>query len=153
MSRGKFEKIGVPKEIYRQPANRFVADFIGNDNIFLRVAESVSNGVATFRTPVGVMSAFNIRPSLRTGEEADFFVNADQINVEAGAQGPNNVSGKLLSYKFFGNMVTLYLEMAAGLELKVSIPEPAYDRLNIRIGDMVAAGWKDDAAHVFAKNS
>jgi len=152
MSRGKVEQIGVPKEIYRQPANRFVADFIGNVNIFRGVAETVADGVATIRTPVGLMSALNTRSSLRIGEEVDFFVNADQIQVGATAQGSNHVSGKLLSYKFVGNMVTLYLELAAGLELKVSIPEPTYDRLSVKIGDMVSASWQNDAAHVFAKN-
>lgn len=152
MSRGKVEQIGVPKEIYRRPANRFVADFIGNVNIFRGVVQSIEGGLATLKTPVGVMTAQNTRESLRVGEEADFFVNADQINVCTTAQDTNTVSGKLLSYKFVGNMVTLYLELAGGLELKISIPEPTYDRLNVKIGDQVQACWQTDAAHVFAKN-
>ena len=140
------------QEIYRQPANRFVADFIGNVNIFRGVAETVAGGVATIRTPVGLMSALNTRSSLRIGEEVDFFVNADQIQVGATARGSNHVSGQAAELQVVGNMVTLYLELAAGLELKVSIPEPTGDRLSVKIGDMVSASWQNDAAHVFAKN-
>jgi spermidine/putrescine transport system ATP-binding protein len=153
MSRGKVEQIGVPKDIYRKPANRFVADFIGNVNIFRGPVESIADGVTTIRTPVGVMTAQTNGSAARVGDEIDFFVNADQIQVGSAVEAPNQVSGKLLSYKFVGNMVTLYLELAAGLELKVSIPEPTYDRLNVKIGDMVPTGWQTEAAHVFSKNS
>lgn len=152
MSRGKVEQIGIPKEIYRKPANRFVADFIGNVNIFKGTAESISDGVATIRTTQGLMTAQNSRTNIRVGEEIDFFVNADQINIGVSGQAMNQAHGKLLSYKFVGNMVTLYLELTQGQELKVSIPEPTYDKLNVKIGDMLATHWVTDAAHVFSTN-
>ncbi|MBV5334041.1 ABC transporter ATP-binding protein, partial [bacterium] len=47
MSRGKVEQIGAPKDIYRHPVNRFVAEFIGNVNILRGRVESVANGIAT----------------------------------------------------------------------------------------------------------
>jgi spermidine/putrescine transport system ATP-binding protein len=153
MSRGKVEQIGAPKDIYRKPANRFVADFIGNVNVFRGPAESIVDGVTTIRTPVGMMTALTNGSTAQVGQEIDFFVNADQIQVGGAELGSNSVSGKLLSYKFVGNMVTLYLELAAGLELKVSIPEPTYDKLNVKIGDQVSASWHTEAAHVFTKNS
>ena len=34
MSEGRFLQVGTPKEIYECPINRFVADFIGNVNLF-----------------------------------------------------------------------------------------------------------------------
>jgi spermidine/putrescine transport system ATP-binding protein len=152
MSRGKVEQIGIPKEIYRNPANRFVADFIGNVNVFKGRVDAVSDGTVSLYTPVGQMTALNARAQIQKGEEVDFFVNADQITVGATNQAENTVSGKLLSYKFVGNMVTLYLELVGGLEMKVSIAEPIYDRLNLKIGDTVSAHWQTEAAHVFPTN-
>ena len=32
MNEGRVEQMGQPSEIYRQPASRFVADFIGESN-------------------------------------------------------------------------------------------------------------------------
>lgn len=152
MSRGKVEQIGIPKEIYRHPANRFVADFIGNVNVFKGRVEAIHNGQVTLQTPVGGMTATNTRAQIQVGEEVDFFVNADQITVGNSGQSHNQVSGKLLSYKFVGNMVTLYLELGSGLELKVSIAEPIYDRLNVKIGDQVTTHWDTEAAQVFSSN-
>ena len=42
MSHGKVAQIGTPRQIYFQPSNRFVADFIGTMN---RVHGVISNGV------------------------------------------------------------------------------------------------------------
>lgn len=149
MSRGKVEQIGAPKDIYRQPANRFVAEFIGNVNILRGNILSVSNGVATLATSLGTMTATTGDVSVRTGMQTDFFVNADQIVLGAQPQGENAVSARLLSYKFVGSMVTLYLELRGGEEMKVSVPEPVYDRLGAKIGDTVQAAWPASAAQLF----
>lgn len=149
MSRGKVEQIGAPKDIYRQPANRFVAEFIGNVNIFRGRIESIDAGVATLRTQMGLMTASTGSATSQPGQETDFFVNADQMEIGPQAQGENKVSAKLLSYKFVGSMVTLYLEMAGGVEMKVSVPEPVYDRVGVKIGDTLQASWPASAAQLF----
>ncbi|MEO7953574.1 MAG: ABC transporter ATP-binding protein [Polaromonas sp.] len=150
MSRGKIEQIGAPKDIYRQPANRFVAEFIGNVNIFRGTVESVVGNVTRLATPFGTMTASTGKVKVAIGQEADFFVNADQIALAGPAQSENQITGKLLSYKFVGSMVTLYFELAGGAEMKVSVPEPIYDHLNVKIGDRMTASWLVDAAHLFS---
>ena len=45
MEEGRIEQIGMPEEIYRRPASRFVADFIGESN-FLEV-ERGSDGTVS----------------------------------------------------------------------------------------------------------
>ena len=45
MNDGRLEQVGPPEEIYRDPASAFVADFIGDTNLFEGVAEP--NGDAT----------------------------------------------------------------------------------------------------------
>ncbi|UUZ76965.1 ABC transporter ATP-binding protein [Polaromonas sp. P1(28)-13] len=151
MSRGKVEQIGAPKDIYRQPANRFVAEFIGNVNIFRGKVDSVVDGVTTLTTPRGTMTASIGAARAQPGMETDFFVNADQIALGPQLQGENQVSAKLLSYKFVGSMVTLYLELPDGDEMKVSVPEPVYDRVGVKIGDTVRAAWPATAAQLFKK--
>ena len=47
MSAGKLQQIGTPEEIYERPANRFVADFIGDTNLFETAVEAVE-GQAVF---------------------------------------------------------------------------------------------------------
>ena len=47
-SRGNLEQIGTPREVYEQPANEFVARFIGVMNV---LELDVSNGVARLNEP------------------------------------------------------------------------------------------------------
>ena len=46
MNKGKIMQIGTPREIYFNPANSFVADFIGEANFLEGEIESVENGKA-----------------------------------------------------------------------------------------------------------
>lgn len=153
MSRGKVEQIGAPKDIYRHPANRFVAEFIGNVNILRGRVESVADGVATLLTPLGRMSASMGTVEVAVGMESDFFINADQMQLVSTPAPENSLTAKLLSYKFVGNMVTLYLECAHAEELKVTIPEPAYDGAGLKIGDTLHTCWKPGAAHLFRQSA
>ena len=153
MSRGKVEQIGAPKDIYRHPVNRFVAEFIGNVNILHGRVESVANGIATLQTPLGRMAASIGTVAVSVGTESDFFVNADQMQLVGAQADCNSITAKLLSYKFVGNMVTLYLECEKGEELKVTIPEPAYDGAGLKIGDVLHASWQASAAHLFSQSA
>ncbi len=47
MNRGRIEQLGVPEEIYKRPRTRFIADFIGLENIF------TAQRTATGRVEIG----------------------------------------------------------------------------------------------------
>src|SRR6266481_5961370 len=86
MNGGKVEQVGAPTEIYNQPTTRFVADFIGDTNIFRgeRVATATGPALAvgkgltmmlpsSTQTGTGVLSVA-LRPekiSLSPGDDAD----------------------------------------------------------------------------------
>ncbi|MGB4440359.1 MAG: ABC transporter ATP-binding protein [Sedimentibacter sp.] len=44
MNSGKIEQLGIPSEIYERPKTKFVADFIGETNLFEGTIDSVSDG-------------------------------------------------------------------------------------------------------------
>jgi putrescine transport system ATP-binding protein len=67
MSKGRVLQVGSPEEVYEHPANRFVADFIGNVNLFegkLSVDEpdrcAVATGVGEVRVGHGVSGALHM---------------------------------------------------------------------------------------------
>ena len=53
MSAGRIQQIGTPRDIYESPANRFVADFIGETNLLTVDVVSVANGMAVVALPGG----------------------------------------------------------------------------------------------------
>jgi spermidine/putrescine transport system ATP-binding protein len=53
ISRGKILQIGTPRQIYDHPAERFVANFIGETNFLPAEILAVADGSATVRLPSG----------------------------------------------------------------------------------------------------
>src|SRR5512141_1047658 len=51
MSKGRVQQIGTPVEIYERPANRFVADFIGESNFFEGTIKTLSTNEACVFIP------------------------------------------------------------------------------------------------------
>jgi len=54
MSNGEIAQTGVPRDIYREPANRFVAEFVGRNNIISGKLGAIDNGLAQVHAPMGV---------------------------------------------------------------------------------------------------
>ena len=63
MSAGRILQTGTPEEIYNRPADRFVADFIGDTNFLEAVVEETSGGQAVVRLPGGARMPANLPPS------------------------------------------------------------------------------------------
>ncbi len=51
MNQGRIEQIGTPTDLYRRPASRFVADFIGEANLLPASVEGDSVRVGSYRFP------------------------------------------------------------------------------------------------------
>jgi iron(III) transport system ATP-binding protein len=49
MDRGRISQIGTPLELYHAPANRFVAEFIGEANFLSALVETSADGWANLR--------------------------------------------------------------------------------------------------------
>jgi len=72
MSRGALQQVGTPREIYDAPANRFVADFIGESNFIDATVRAVHAGTVECEFATGAMlsataagGATNLRPGAR----------------------------------------------------------------------------------------
>ncbi|HEY9753150.1 MAG TPA: ABC transporter ATP-binding protein, partial [Coleofasciculaceae cyanobacterium] len=55
MNRGRIEQIGTPAEIYSRPATHFVAEFVGNNNLFDGEVIAVDQDTVTVHCPQGTL--------------------------------------------------------------------------------------------------
>ena len=82
MSRGHISQIGSPKDIYRAPANRFVAEFVGRNNI---ISGAVTKTAAKTVTIEGSLGSFTVQTGQhdapRKGDVARFVVAAIPPNA------------------------------------------------------------------------
>ncbi len=154
MSKGRVEQIGTPKEVYRAPATRFVAEFVGNNNILDGEVSKIENGEIIIESSVGKLRTVAI-PELdvSVGDKVSAIVSADNIVLsEQTPKHPNQVSCRVISEEFIGSVVTLHVETEQGVELKVQKQQRELDTLDIRIGKPLWASWQTKNIYLLAKH-
>jgi spermidine/putrescine transport system ATP-binding protein len=152
MAQGEIAQVGRARDIYRAPANKFVAEFVGRNNIF----EGRVSDVAA--TSVGVETVLGrfVVPAPATGkpkiaERLSFVVSADlvQVSVERPVED-NVVECQLISEQFMGTTVTLFLETKNGSELKAQIGQRELEASDLKGRAGLFASWPAARAHVLA---
>jgi multiple sugar transport system ATP-binding protein len=80
MRDGRLQQVGTPGDVYRHPANVFVARFVGTPSMNVLRGEVTDTGVA-----VAGVEVTSRRPPLVTGSEVDVGIRPDEITF--GAEG------------------------------------------------------------------
>src|SRR6476620_11246819 len=141
MRGGAIQHIGTPAEIYKSPANSFVAGFIGKQN-FLNCMVS---GPDTLTGP-----DFTIRPDRATmdghatGKPVIAVVRAESISVSpaVGETPINAVDGILANVSFLGETVQYVVKTDSGLELLSRMP--AGNAQHLELHSSVRCSWDGD---------
>src|SRR5262249_9784661 len=118
MNGGKIQQAGAPKELYRNPANHFVADFVGRASFFEVTRVEGGRG---WRTPSGELIEAGETPQTGSGcyqamlrpEDIDI-VEGDAACGEPG----RSLSGTIRESHYLGAF-TEYMVDAGGARLKV----------------------------------
>ncbi|MDI1262802.1 MAG: ABC transporter ATP-binding protein [bacterium] len=128
MNHGVIQQVGTPKELYEQPANLFVANFLGTANILEGGIDSASR---IFEAPGGLRLPISPDQTVVAGARA-VFRPQDVAIVEAGRPAQPDtatVSGTVSWREFLGAGVR-YGVQAAGTEIVVDCPFHAGDVLH-----------------------
>ena len=154
MANGRIAQIGNPRDIYRAPANRFVAEFVGRNNILSGTAGRATKGRLAIECALGRFTvATNSEAVPEQGSTAGFAVSADLVRI--GRKKPktdNTVSCSLISEEFVGSVVTLFLEAEDGTEFKVQLQEREVASLDLTSGDAFYIGWDASDAHLLGES-
>ena len=150
MSDGLIAQIGSPREVYRNPANRFVAEFVGTNNILTgRVAGLTAERIGIDTDLGRFQAARPDRLSLDDGQPVTFVVSADLVQWSgAEAALENRLACSLISEEFVGSMVTLFLETAEGVEFKVQTSQRVLERLDLSGAKTMFASWSPEHVHI-----
>ena len=149
MGEGEIAQIGTPKDIYRAPANQFVAEFVGRNNILTGTVSTLSKDTAQLTTPSGDFTVPMNEITLTQDQTASFVISADLVHIaREKPSSENKVLCKLISEEFVGSMVTLFLEDAKGHEFKVQMQERELSKFELTRHDEIWLSWDTDMAHV-----
>ena len=80
MNAGKIAQIGAPRELYRQPTDRFVAEFVGLSNIV--AAELVEHSAGGARVRVFGQTIRSRRPPRNPGSTVSLVLRPEALRIE-----------------------------------------------------------------------
>ncbi len=104
MHDGRVQQVDTPVDLYHQPANTFVADFIGSSNSF--AGTRTDDGVDVPGLGVLPGRAGDIAP----GDAAVLVVRPEDISLVAAGEG--RLAGTVLDTQFYGGRSTIAVEVA-----------------------------------------
>ena len=148
MRGGRVEQLGTPRDIYDRPATAFVAEFIGNTNLFPVQVEGGQCGTARVRAGAFAFPASAPRAMGGLGQAS---IRYERIRIGNAAAGlPVGAPATVQDAIFIGSAIRYTLAVPDGPTLIAEVP---YDGLHsvLRPGETTSLGWDEAAAQVFPR--
>ncbi|MDI6724881.1 MAG: ABC transporter ATP-binding protein [Methanobacterium sp.] len=145
MSNGKICQSGSTDEIFKTPKNKFVADFVGIENVMDGTVEEHENGMISIDT--GQITVFGV--SDKSGE-VNLCIRPDEITVsmeKIETSARNAIKGHVKEIIDTGSLIKLIVD--GGELFTVFITRKSLVDLQINIGTPIWMHFKASAVHVF----
>jgi len=126
---GCIQQLADPKTLYNAPENRFVAGFIGENNLIpCRMLHNAAQ-YAVARTPFGAeLAGIASRPAV-AGQDVFLSVRPENLALAGDSQGGNRFTGMLKEVFFLGD------------HIRLCVTVPGADDLVARISPKIAADF------------
>ena len=125
MKDGRVLQVGVPKELYERPRTRFVADFVGTNNLVPGEVEGRRGEQLMVRTALGSLEAI---PNGPVAGRCVLAIRPENMAVTAGAASGaangNVVPGRVSFVSYLGSTLRYDVETQVGTVLKADIRDP-----------------------------
>lgn len=149
MNKGRVQQLGTPREIYEQPANLFVAKFIGEINQLDGVIVSV-NGNDSYEVQVeGLKWQLQAEHSFNQGDKVHVLLRPEDVRVEyIDEPHPDQyLVGQIIERNYKGKTLDSLIRLPSGIELIASEffdeDDPSFDySINQRVAVKWVPGWE-----------
>ena len=148
MSDGLILQIDNPVEIYEKPKSRFVADFIGESNIFDGKIKTMEDGILHAECKQGDCLLYG--KGFEAGEDIFISVRPEYLMLSKEKQEGFSLKAKIIDYVFMGTLVKAILLTEDGKEIKYSRFEK---NQSLDIGDEVYLYWDYDKGVAIKKTT
>ena len=148
MRNGGFAQVGSPSEIYEQPADLFVAEFIGEANFWPVICLDRTETIGRF-TFAGVdhstVLTAECGAAILPGSSAMLVVRPERIALADPASA--RLLGRVHTAVYRGSDIMLHATLASGAELRARLP--GSETVRGMIGQTVGFSVPNDAIRVF----
>ena len=148
MEQGRIIQVGSPQEVFQKPVNKFVAGFVGHDNIFRgRIEEKEGRKVVL----VEGVEFYTASGNLPSGEEGFLLLPAEGIILSPTpikSSARNCFPGTVSSIEERGFISIVGLDI--GIPIIAKITKNSAQEMGVRIGGKLFATFKATSLHFFS---
>ena len=147
MEEGIIQQSGTPKQVYEQPANLFVARFVGDINVLdTTVEKHIPNGFAC--TIEGFPCNIQTKKHFDIGTRVSILLRPEDLRVEelAKAERPEagSIFGRVEETTYKGATLESIIVLPSGKKLQASeFFDEEYEEFDYKLGQNVAISWVD----------
>lgn len=140
---GVLQQIGPPLEVYQRPANRFVADFLGESNLLEVARVSGSAGETVAVTTRGLRTAVSADSTAGDREPGLLVVRPENVAIGEAAEGlSNHFPAEVQEMLYVGDLVKYRCIAESGDEIQVKALGAAGPGLVP--GSRTTVGWRTE---------
>jgi putative spermidine/putrescine transport system ATP-binding protein len=158
MEKGKIRQTGAARDVYDSPKDRYVAEFLGGQNVLLGRIQSVNGRHAVMAAPAGSGIQVPLSPGihLATGDSIALAVRRDDIDLirpgdkTAAAEGTASVASRVTAIEYQGYFVKVMLDAGSNQDFVVYVSERKFFADPFGVGDVVMATWPIEHARILA---
>ncbi|MGB7339200.1 MAG: ABC transporter ATP-binding protein [Phototrophicaceae bacterium] len=158
MDGGQVLQVGPPREIYEQPATRFVADFIGETNFITGTLQSGMDHAAKVQLTDGTIIQGQLsEDNILISDDVVVPIRPERVgiiprNITHPAETDNNftvLEGKITDTNYIGTDTRYVVNIAGNNHIVVRIQNSDYEeRYPFKTGDLVKVFWNHKSVYV-----
>jgi putative spermidine/putrescine transport system ATP-binding protein len=142
MHEGRILQIAAPATIYREPANAFVARFIGAGAVFQGETEGGALRMGPLRLPASAAH------HLPTGTRAEMFLRPEHVTIYGDSAPAHALPACIQELTFYGSLTRIKLTLHASGESEIWADLPSEAVEGFSPGKTVWAGWQPESPRV-----
>lgn len=119
MSKGVALQIGLPEEIYERPADKFVADFIGETNFLDGVVKGQSGSTVEVEIPGTGLVYVESSRTFANGQHVSVAVRPEKLRLNSDVKEGNNLRGRVEDVIYIGTDTHYGVRMSGGQKVRV----------------------------------
>lgn len=140
---GRIQQLAPPDELYEEPSNSFVAQFIGENNTLEGTVKEIKGGRALVQLDDGELIDCNpVHDSVKAGSRTRVSIRPERVeyNKDRLQEGAHTLKAEVLEFIYMGDIFRTRLRVAGNDEFIIKTRN-APDQTRLKPGEQIEIGW------------
>ena len=148
LSDGYIQQIGTPQDIFENPANKFVADFIGDTNFLDATVSHATHSKATIKTDIG---SFTVPATHITTGQNGVVLSLRPEKISINSPSEYTFDATIVHSSYMGGYSEYRVQLDNGVKLRLSHRNRTANTESHAIGSTVTIGFDASSIRVLGE--